>query len=471
MPKRTILIAEDEERMRRIFEVNLSDRYQVITVTNGEEAIRVLREREVDLVLSDLRMPVKDGMEVLREAKAHNPSLPVILITAYGTVENAVQAMKEGAYDYLLKPVKIEEVELVIQRALSYADLMDENRYLREELKAAYGIEEIISVNPKMREIMKLIGQVARSKATVLIQGESGTGKELVARAIHYRSDRANRPFIPLNCAAIPKDLLESELFGHEKGAFTGAHKQMKGKFELADGGTLFLDEIGEMPLELQVKILRALEGYPFTRVGGVEPISVDIRVIAATNRDLKEEIRKGRFREELYYRLNVVNIKIPPLRERKEDIPVLVNYFLDKYRKEVGNKELKLSPETLDVLNRYPWPGNVRELENAVLRAMVLAKGDTIRVEDLPEEIRDADQKDIQTPRNKEELKKAKKIAREKAARAVEERFVREALRRCNGNISRAAREHGIDRRQFQNLIKKYNILPQEYNVRDKMR
>lgn len=467
MPKRTILIAEDEEKMRRIFEVNLSDRYQVITATNGEEAIRLLKETEVDLVLSDLRMPVKDGIQVLKEAKALNPNLPVILITAYGTVENAVQAMKEGAYDYLLKPVKIEEVELIIQRALSYADLMNENRYLRKELKAAYGIEGIISVNPKMREIMKLIGQVARSKATVLIQGESGTGKELVARAIHYRSDRADKPFIALNCAAIPKDLLESELFGHEKGAFTGAHKQTKGKFELADEGTLFLDEIGEMPLELQVKILRALEGYHFTRVGGVEPISVDIRVIAATNRDLKEEIRKGRFREELYYRLNVVNIKIPPLRERQEDIPVLVNHFLHKYRKEIGDKKLRMSPQALDVLNRYPWPGNVRELENAVLRAMVLAKGDTIHVEDLPEEIRDEEHQDIQIPRNKEELKRAKKIAREKAVRAVEERFIREALRRCNGNISRAAREHGMDRRQFQNLIKKHNILPQQYHAK----
>lgn len=465
MPKRTILIADDEIKMQRIFEINLGDKYHILTANNGDEAIKLLKEREVDVLLSDLKMPAKDGLQVLREAKAYKPHLPVVLITAYGTVENAVQAMKEGAYDYLLKPLKIEEVELVIERALSYSDLVDEIRYLRDELKAVYGVEEIITVNPKIQEILKLIVQVAKTKATVLIQGESGTGKELIAKAIHYRSDRAEKPLIALNCAAIPKDLLESELFGHEKGAFTGALRQKKGKFELADGGTLFLDEIGEMPLELQVKILRALEEQRFTRVGGTEPIQVDIRVIASTNKDLKEEIQRGRFREDLYYRLNVVAIKIPPLRERQEDIPLLVKHFIHKYCKEAGDRVLKISPQAMKTLKRYSWPGNIRELENAVLRAMVVTQGNIIDEKDLPEEVRMANRENkLKIPRNKEELNKAKKLARERAVRELEERCIREALRRSGGNVSRAAREFGMDRRQLQNLIKKYAINTNDY-------
>jgi DNA-binding NtrC family response regulator len=463
--KRTILIAEDEEKMRRILEVNLQDQYHVLLAKDGEEALRLFKGNEVHLLLTDMKMPEKDGLSLLHDVKRLRPEVPVILITAYGTIESAVSAMKEGATDYLLKPIKMEEVGLVIERALLQADLIDENRMLREEIKSLYGIENIISKHPKMVEIMGIVQQVADSKATVLIEGESGTGKELVARAIHLNSPRAGFPFVVVNASAIPRELLESELFGHEKGAFTGAAKRKIGSFELAHRGTLFLDEIGEMPKELQVKILRAIEGYRFMRVGGTEEIDVDARLITATHRDLKAAVEAGEFREDLYYRLHVVSIKLPPLRERKGDIPLLVSHFIEKHKKEVKERPLEISEKALQILENYPWPGNVRELENCILRGMILARSNRIELEDLPPEVRGEGEKpEISIPRDNEELRRMKWQLRRKAEDEVEKVFLREALKRNRGNISKTALDVRMDRRQLQNLIRKHKIVVKEF-------
>ena len=465
--KRTILIAEDEEKMRRVLEVNLQDQYRVLLAKDGEEAFHLFKENEVNLLLTDMKMPVKDGLRLLHDVKRLRPEVPVVLITAYGTIESAVEAMKEGATDYLLKPIKMEEVGLVIEKALLQADLIDENRMLREEIKSLYGIETITSKHPKMIEIMGIVQHVADSKATVLIEGESGTGKELVARAIHLNSQRVGFPFIVVNSSAIPKELLESELFGHEKGAFTGAVKKKIGSFELAHKGTLFLDEIGEMPKELQVKILRAIEGYRFMRVGGTEEIDVDVRLITATHRDLKAAIEAREFREDLFYRLNVVSIKLPPLRERKEDIPLLISHFIEKYKKEVKGKPLEISKKVLQILENYSWPGNVRELENCILRAMVLARSNQIEVEDLPPEVRgEKGGPEVLVPRDAEELKRIKWQLKRKAENEVERVFLIEALKRNRGNISKTALDVGMDRRQLQNLIRKHRIVVKEFKV-----
>jgi len=463
--KRTVLIAEDEEKMRRILELNLQDQYQILLAKDGEEALRLFKENEVNLLLTDMRMPERDGLSLLHEVKRLRPEIPVILITAYGTIESAVNAMKEGAMDYLLKPVKMEEVELVIERALLQADLIDENRQLKEEIKSLHGLDTIISKHPKIVEIMEIVRQVADSKATVLIEGESGTGKELVARAIHLNSQRAGFPFVVVNCSAIPRELLESELFGHEKGAFTGAGKKKIGSFELAHRGTLFLDEIGEMPKELQVKILRAMEGYRFMRVGGIEEIDVDVRLITATNRDLKAAVEAGEFREDLYYRLHVVSIKLPSLRERKGDISPLVSHFLEKHKNEVKGKRLEISEKALQTLEDYQWPGNVRELENCILRAMLFTRSSRIELEDLPPEVRGEEGELFRpVPRDSEELKRMKWQLKRKAEDELERLFLKEALKKSRGNISKAALDVGMDRRQLQNLIRKHRIIAKEY-------
>jgi two-component system NtrC family response regulator len=463
--KRTILIAEDEEKMRRILEVNLQDQYHVLLAKDGEEALRLFKGNEVNLLLTDMKMPERDGISLLHDVKRLRPEVPVVLITAYGTIESAVNAMKEGATDYLLKPIKMEEVGLVIERALLQADLMDENRMLREEIKSLYGVETIISKHPKMIEIMGIVQQVADSKATILIEGESGTGKELVARAIYLNSQRAGFPFVVVNSSAIPRELLESELFGYEKGAFTGAAKRKIGSFELAHRGTLFLDEIGEMPRELQVKILRAIEGYRFMRVGGTEEIDVDARLITATHRDLKAAVEAGEFREDLFYRLHVVSIKLPPLRERKGDIPLLVSHFIEKHKGEVRDRPLEISEKALQILGNYPWPGNVRELENCILRAMVLARSNRIELEDLPPEVRgEGEMPAIPIPRDSEELRRMKWQLRRKAEDEVEKVFLREALKRNRGNISKTALDVGMDRRQLQNLIRKHKLIVKEF-------
>jgi two-component system NtrC family response regulator len=463
--KRTVLIAEDEEKMRRILELNLQDQYRVLLAKDGEEALRMFQENEVNLLLTDMRMPERDGLSLLHEVKRLRPEIPVILITAYGTIDSAVNAMKEGAADYLLKPIQMKEVMLLIERALLHTDLVDQNRQLAEEIKSLYGSDTIISKHPKMIEIMEIVRQVADSKATVLIEGESGTGKELVARAIHFNSQRAGFPFIVVNCSAIPRELLESELFGHEKGAFTGAGKRKIGSFELAHRGALFLDEIGEMPKELQVKILRAIEGYRFMRVGGTEEIDVDVRLITATNRDLKALVAAGEFREDLFYRLHVVSIKLPPLRDRKEDIPLLVSHFIDKHKKEVKDRPLEISKDAFQALKQYSWPGNVRELENSLLRAMLFTRSGQIELEDLPPEVR-GEGGDIfhPIPRDGEELKRMKWQLKRKSEDELEKVFLTEALKRNRGNISKTALDVGMDRRQLQNLIRKHRIVAKEY-------
>lgn len=463
--KKTVLIADDEEKMRRVLEVNLQDQYRILLARDGEEALQLFKENEVNLLLADMKMPGRDGISLLHEVKRLRPEIPVILITAYGTIESAVDAMKRGATDYLLKPIKMDEVGLVIERALLQAELLDENRKLREEIKLLYGVDTIIGRHPKMVEIMSIIQQIADSKATVLIEGESGTGKELIARAIHLNSKRAGYPFVVVNSSAIPRELLESELFGHEKGAFTGATKRKIGSFELAHRGTLFLDEIGEMPKELQVKVLRAIEGYRFMRIGGMEEIDVDVRVITATHRDLKAAVEAGEFREDLFYRLHVVTIKLPPLRERKEDIPLLVSHFFEKHKKEVKGRVMEISEKALQTLKNYSWPGNVRELENCILQTMLLARSNRIEVEDLPPEVRGEEMVSVPTiPRDSEGLRRMKWELRRKAENELERAFLREALRRNKGNISRTALDVGMDRRQLQNLIRKHQLNVKEF-------
>jgi DNA-binding NtrC family response regulator len=463
--KPRILIVDDEVRMQRILEINLSPKYEVVTSGNGEEALRVVRTQSISLMLTDLKMPGKNGMELLQEVRKVRSDLPVIIMTAYGTVESAVQAMKEGATDYILKPIKIDEMEMLIEKALAVSRLQAENRDLRQELKTIYGPGNIVGNHPAMQRVIQLIHQVAGTKTTVLVQGESGTGKELVARAIHYESDRSSKPFVVINCAAIPSTLLESELFGYEKGAFTGATKTKKGRLELADKGTLFLDEIGEMPRELQVKILRVLEEQKFQHVGGTEDIEVDNRIIAATNKDLKQAVEAGIFREDLYYRLKVITLSIPPLREKKEDIPLLVKHFLRKHR-EVQKKNVSgVSEEALRLLMDYPWPGNIRELENVLLRAIVLYPSNCIEAEDLPAEVqREGERREGKVPVDRQELKRMKRLAQQKIKEEMEKKFIEEALKRGEGNVLRSAEMVGMDRRQFQNLIKKYGISSKEF-------
>jgi DNA-binding NtrC family response regulator len=465
MIKQRILIVDDEVRMQRLLEINLGPKYEVLTAGGGEEALEVVKSGDVTLMITDLKMPGMNGVTLLQEARRIYPDLPVILMTAYGTVESAVQAMKEGAVDYILKPIKMEEMELLIEKTLSVRQLQDENRSLRQELQTVYGPANIVGNHPAMQKIIQLISQVAGTKATVLIQGESGTGKEIVARAIHYQSDRASKPFVVINCAAIPSNLLESELFGHEKGAFTGAFKTKKGRLELADQGTLFLDEIGEMPRELQVKILRVLEEQKIQRVGGTEDVEVDNRIISATNKDLKQAVEAGAFRDDLYYRLNVITISIPPLRERKEDIPLLIEYFLKKHREVFKSRVFGVSEEALKLLTDSPWPGNVRELENTLVRAMILCGSDLIQPKDLPEELRREEGKGgLKLPADREELKQMKKHVQQKAKEEIEKKFIIEALKQGGGNVLRSAERVGMDRRQFQNLIRKYGISKRDF-------
>jgi len=463
--KPKILIVDDEARMQRILEINLSPKYEVITSGEGEDALRVVKTQNISLMLTDLKMPGKSGLELLQEVRKVRSDLPVIIMTAYGTVESAVQAMKEGATDYILKPIKIDEMELMVEKTLSLSRLQAENRDLRQELKTIYGPGNIVGNHPTMQKVLQLIQQVAGTKATVLVQGESGTGKELVARAIHFESDRSSKPFVVINCAAIPSTLLESELFGYEKGAFTGASKTKKGRLELADKGTLFLDEIGEMPKELQVKILRVLEEQKFQHIGGTGDIEVDIRIIAATNKDLRQAVEAGNFREDLYYRLKVISIAIPPLHERKEDIPLLVGHFLAKHREAFKKNVSGVSEEALGLLVDYPWPGNARELENVLVRAIVLSSSEWIGVEDLPGEIRGQKEGiEGKIPLDSQDLKRMKKIAQKRIKEEMEKKFVEEALRQGEGNILRSAEKVGMDRRQFQNLIKRYGISKKDF-------
>jgi len=387
----TILIVDDERNYLLVLEALLSEEdYQVITAEGARRGLECLEENDLDVVITDMKMPEMDGMEFMERVRLRQPDLPVIMMTAFGSVEKAVEAMRKGAFDYILKPFKNEELKLTIGKAIGHYRLVRQNRQMARELQGKYHFGNIIGKSVQMQRIFDLIEKVAPTKATVLITGDSGTGKELIARAIHYNSPRKGQPFISVNCGALPETLLESELFGHEKGAFSGAVSQRKGRFELAHEGTLFLDEISEMSPPLQVKLLRVLQEMEFERVGGSHTLKVDVRVVAASNRNLKEEASNGQFRSDLYYRLNVVHVHLPSLRERTDDLPLLINHFLAKYAKENHQESISISSGAMERILDYHWPGNVRELENVIERAIILSDRHEILVKDLPSEVRE---------------------------------------------------------------------------------
>lgn len=460
MKHTSLLIADDEEKTRRILELNLRNSFDLHLAEDGAQALAMIRDRRIDIVLTDLRMPGVDGKMILQQVRASDHPMPVIIMTAYGTIESAVALMKEGAFDYIVKPVNLDQLEVALRRAEEHVRLLRENETLRLQLRSIEEESKIVTVSPVMQEILKSLRQAAVTPFTVLIEGETGTGKELVARAVHSLSPRASRAFVAVNCSAIPRDLLESELFGSEKGAYTGSVARRIGKFEQANGGSLFLDEIGELPLELQVKLLRALEEQAVVRVGGSERIELDIRIIAATNRKLRTEVQKGRFRSDLYYRLNVVSLHLPPLRERPEDIPLLAQHFLLKHRPGVG-KDLKgFDPPALAYLKALPWPGNVRELENAVVRSMVSARGEYITVDDLPSDLHAHTSDDLgELPKTYPEFLARKKTLKDGLLRKFQRAFILEALRSNSWNISRTSRALGMDRRMLQNMMRQLGL------------
>lgn len=387
MSSEKILVIDDSPEILTLFSEYLkAEGYEVDTSAEGSTGIEMIEKKFYDLIVTDLKMPGVDGMKVLEFAMNHSPNSPCIILTGYGTVKNAVEAIKLGAFDYLTKPVKMDEILVTLQRALDYRNLKLENINLRNQLKKRYKFENIIGDHERVQKVFEIVEKVADTDSTILILGESGTGKELIAKAIHYNSYRRERPFIPVNCAAIPSELLESELFGHEKGAFTNAIRTRIGRFELANGGTVFLDEIGDMNPLLQSKLLRVLQERQFERIGGIKTIKTDIRVIAATHQDLKQAVQQKRFREDLYYRLNVIPIRIPPLRDRKTDIPLLAHHFLDHFNRSKKKKIRGISDEAMGSLTSYDWPGNVRELENTVERMVILVDHDIIGHQDLPE-------------------------------------------------------------------------------------
>lgn len=449
MTKRpTVLIVEDEKNTREGLDRALRQNYQTVSADTGERALALLDETTVDVILSDLRLPGLDGLTLIRRALAHNSQPICILLTAYGSIETAVEAMKIGAYDFLTKPVNLDQLDLILQRALRSRNLESENRALRSQLDKKFGLEKIIGQTPVMDELFALIQQVAPSRATVLIQGESGTGKELVAHAIHGLSPRAQGPFIAVHCAALPQNLLESELFGHEKGAFTGAVERRRGRFELAEGGTLFLDEISEIDPTLQVKLLRVLEERKFERVGGQETLDADIRLITATNRDLASLAQDGKFRQDLFFRLNVVTITIPPLRERVNDIPMLVQRFIKEFAAENNKTIDDITPDTLNAMMAYAWPGNVRELRNVIERMIVLARSPKLTVRDLP-------------PNIKADARLLTGVGIKPAASLAEagKQVVLAALDAHNGNRTHAAQQLGISRRTLHRKLHEYGL------------
>jgi len=449
--KLNILIVEDEKSQREMLSGFLSkEGHAVREAENGEQAVAAVREGTFDLLLLDYKMPGMNGLEVLKEVKQINPDIDVIMMTAFGTIETAVRAMKAGAADYITKPVDLDELLLHLNRLSERRVLLRENEILRQELRdKGVTADQIISRSTEMEHLVNMAGRIASSRATILIQGESGTGKELLARLVHQLSPRSDRPMIAVNCGAIPETLLEAELFGHEKGAFTGAAGRRIGRFEEADGSTLFLDEVGELTPSVQVKLLRFLQEREFQRLGGNQTIRADVRVISATNRDLELKVREGAFREDLYYRLNVVVMSIPPLRERKADIPLLVDYFLKRYARDNGKAIDGLSREAKDLILKYDYPGNVRELENIIERAVVIARGRIITVDDLPF-------RDRSKPA---EAKGPEGQAMKNAMEALERRLVEEAMQETQGNQSRAADLLGISERMLRYKLKKYSL------------
>jgi DNA-binding NtrC family response regulator len=437
MPRKNILVVDDEKSQREILELILAEEgYDVTTAASGEAALKFAKDRRFDLALTDLKMTGMDGIELLQHLLAYDSSIIVILLTAHGSIESAKEALRSGAFDYLEKPYDKAALLATINRALDRLDAID---------------SEIISASPKMETVKKMILKVARSNSTVLVRGESGTGKELIARAVHNQSPRSEEMFQAVNCAAINENLLESELFGHEKGSFTGAHAEKKGLFEIADRGTLFLDEIGELDVGIQAKLLRALQERKIRRVGGTHELNADVRVIAATNRDLRAMVAEGRFRDDLYYRINVLSIDVPPLRERREDIPVLIDYFLKKHSKNASRPVTGLTSETKKLMNEYSWPGNVRQLESAIERAILLSEGDLITLEDLPTEVR----QDVGPASDGAFKLPAEGINFEE----VERNLITQAMEQTDYNITKAAKLLGLTFRTLQYRLEKFGI------------
>lgn len=450
--KTTVLIVEDEKAQRMVLAGDLKSRgFAVLEADSVESAVDVISANTVDVVLSDLKMQDASGIDLLRKFKIINPEISVVIMTAYATVETAVEAMKVGAYDFITKPYNLDEIEIIIKRIIEKNNLTSEVKYLREQLSSQNRLEGFRSNSEKMVKVLDVASRVGPSKASVLIIGESGTGKELLARAIHYSGKRKDGMFIAVNCAALNENLLESELFGHEKGSFTGAEKQHKGRFEIADGGTVFLDEIGDLPLHTQVKLLRVLQEGEFERVGGSVTLSVDVRIIAATNKNIEELIKENKFREDLYYRLNVVNIQIPPLRERKEDIPLLIDQFTARYIKETDKKRIEFSKQALDLLMKYNYPGNIRELENVIHHSIVLARGEMITSEDLPLGIKSHGSENLSKDPCGEGDTLHDKVEN------LEKRLINDALHKTNGNQSAAAKLLGMSERNLRYRLEKW--------------
>jgi DNA-binding NtrC family response regulator len=445
-----ILIVEDEAKMRRLLELNLvEDGHKIFSAGDAETGLKLLRENSVDLVLTDLKLPGMNGLEFLQALKRQNAALPVVVMTAFGSVETAVDAMKAGASDYVLKPFSLGEMRMVIRKELDVHNLREENRSLREALGKKFAHPNVVARSAKMQEVLATVERVAPTNSTVLLGGESGVGKDLIARAIHEKSRRAAGPFIKINSTAIPENLLESELFGYERGAFTGATTSKPGKFELADKGTLFLDEIGDVPPAIQVKLLRVLQEREFERLGGTKTIKVDVRLIAATNRDLREALEQGTFREDLYYRLNVVPIDIAPLRQRKEDIPELVTLFITRFAGDSGKPVESITPEAMQILVNYHWPGNVRELQNIIERACALTKSTVLTADDIHLDVRPA----------KAANGTSNFLPDGMTLEHWEDEMIREALRRANGNKSQAARLLGLSRNALRYRLSKIGI------------
>lgn len=450
--KTRILIVDDEvdalDLMEELFQKNGYDTY---TASNGVEALNILRETEVDIMISDIFMPEMDGMALLDTVGKKYPDISILMITAHGTIETAVEAMKKGAKDYILKPLHLDEIVGKVETISQLKTLIKENRYLKDKLSKKFNFENIIGKNRKMQELFELIRDIAKTNSTVLIRGESGTGKELIANAIHFNSDRIEKPFVKVNCAVLAENLLESELFGHVKGAFTGAIKDKVGRFELAHGGTIFLDEIGDISPNMQLKLLRVLQEGEFERVGGNETKKVDVRILAATNRNLEEAMKSGNFRQDLYYRLNVIPLDVPPLKERKDDIPLLVTYFLEKFSVDFKKQIRAVDDEAMDYLQTYDWPGNIRELENLMERAIVLNKSGILTVKDFPISVPSAE--------TEEEININVDNDLTGVVDNFEKKIIMKALRENNFNKLRTAEKLGIHRSTFMSKLKKYEI------------
>ena len=452
MKNYSILIIDDEKSQKDILTGYLKKKgYKLFSASSGEEGIKIANQNLVDIILSDYKMPGMTGLEVLKEVKKINPQISFVIITAFGTVENAVQAIHLGADDYISKPVDLDELDILLDRIIEHKNLKSENELLKTQLQEKYKITSVVSNSSQMSEVVSIAARVAESKATVLLTGESGTGKEVLAKSIHYLSPRKDKPFVAVNISALSANLIESELFGHEKGSFTGAERMKKGWFELADKGTIFLDEIGDTPPSAQVKLLRVLQEQQIERVGSTESLNIDVRVIAATNQDLEKKMKEGSFREDLFYRLNIVTIKIPSLRERKEDILPLIELFIAKYSKQNDRQNLEISKEAFDQLLKYNYPGNVRELENIIERAVVLCRGNVITLNDLPFNIKGF------VEENKIDENETGTLIEQ--VEALEKRLIYDSLKKANGNQTKAGKLLGLTERNLRYKLNKYGI------------